>query len=142
MLQRNTTAQTSSKVNTNTYGKELAKPHVVLASGSIEYMLRVYWGVHIYIWGCPINCTDWCKSPKTIFVNPFILCSSNAYEMAQDIKSQKRHLCFMPCVIVLLSRTHARIQIYRPRIRTICEKTNCQVRFKIYNRATMPPQII
>ena len=76
----------------------------------------------MYIWGCPINCTDWCKSPKTVFANPFILYSSNAYKMAQDIESQKRHLCFMACVIVRLSRTHARIQIYRPRICTIRKK--------------------
>ena len=71
------------------------------------------------------------QKSKNCFANPFILYSSNAYKMSLDIESQKRHLCFMACVIVRLPRTHARIQIHRPRICTIRKKKSIfQVRFK------------
>ena len=38
----------------------------------LNEQLYIYLYVYICIWGCPVNCADWCKSSKTILATLYI----------------------------------------------------------------------
>ena len=39
---------------------------------SVYMWMWIHMNIYIYIWGCPINCADWCKSSKTGFATLYI----------------------------------------------------------------------